>query len=142
MAELVLAQWRAGGKQWPRPRFRVVFLTPSIERAHHILAVASDITSERGRHLVYAAPIDAYLTDPDPLFAPLFLDHAGYWRALIDLHPTAAFLHSIDGHLNLVASHLDAELVRLGEVQVRLTGTVEAIGFGVMLRVPCWAGAV
>ena len=39
----------------------------------------------------FAAARDAYVTDPDPLVAPLFLDHLGHWQALIDLHPTAPF---------------------------------------------------
>lgn len=92
--ELVLAQWRAGGRQWERPRFRVVFLTPSVERAYHILALAAEITRARHRHLVYAAAFDSYVAHADLLFAPLLLDHAGRWQALLDLHPTAAFLKS------------------------------------------------
>jgi len=40
---------------------------------------------------VYAAAFDTFVTDSDPLMAPLFLDHSGQWQALIDLHPTALF---------------------------------------------------
>lgn len=89
--ELVLSQWRTGGKTWERPRYRVVFLTKSVERAYHILALAADMTSNRRRRLVYAATLDAYYTDPDSLHAPIFLDHLGQWQALVDLHPTAPF---------------------------------------------------
>ena len=31
--------------------------------------------SRHSRRLVYAATFDAYVTDPEPLFVPLFLDH-------------------------------------------------------------------
>jgi hypothetical protein len=87
----LLAQWLAAGKAWDRPRFRVVFLTLSVERAYHILALAAEIARNPSRRLVYAATHSGYVADPDPLFAPLFLDHAGRWQALIDLHPTAPF---------------------------------------------------
>lgn len=90
--ELLLSQWLAGGKKWERPRFRVVFLTQSIARAYHILALACEIARTPSRRLVYATPLDTYVTDPDPIYAPLFLDHAGAWQSLINLHPTAACL--------------------------------------------------
>lgn len=84
----VLAQWLSAGKQWERPRFRVVFLTQSVERAYHILALARE-TGHRARRLVYAATLDAVVTDPDPLMSPILLDHFGHWQALVDLHPSA-----------------------------------------------------
>jgi hypothetical protein len=90
--ELLLSQWLASGKKWERPRFRVVFLTQSISRAYHILALAAEIARTPSRRLVYAAPLDSFVTDPDPLFAPLFLDHAGSWQSLINLHPSAPCL--------------------------------------------------
>jgi hypothetical protein len=89
--ELMLSQWHAAGKRWERPRFRVVFLTPSVARAHHILSLAAEIAAQR-RRLVYAATLDCYVAEADPLFAPLFLDHLGQWQSLIDLHPTAPYL--------------------------------------------------
>ncbi|MFL5330496.1 MAG: replication-relaxation family protein [Gemmataceae bacterium] len=85
----VLGNWLVGGKRWERPRFRVLFLTQSVERAYHILAFAAEVTSNRSRRLVYAATLDDFLSSGDPLFAPLFLDHSGHWRSLIDLHPSA-----------------------------------------------------
>jgi hypothetical protein len=90
--ELLLSQWLAGGKKWERPRSRVVFLTQSIARAYHILALACEIARTPSRRLVYAAPLDTYVTDPDPIFAPLFVDHTSAWQSLINLHPTAACL--------------------------------------------------
>lgn len=90
--ELVLSQWLAGGKQWEQPRLRVVFVTPSVERTYHILALAAVCSPHPSRRLVYAAPFDSYVGDPDPLCAPLFLDHCGWWQSLIDLHPTAPYL--------------------------------------------------
>jgi hypothetical protein len=89
---LVLAQWHAGGQKWERPRFRVVFLTRSVERAYHILAFAADATPSKARQLVYAATLENYVTDDQPLHAPIFLDHLGQWQSLIDLHPTARYL--------------------------------------------------
>jgi hypothetical protein len=89
--ELVLSQWLAGGKSWEKPRFRVVFLTPSVERAYHILALAAEITSNFRRRLVYAAMLADFITETAPLHAPIFLDHHGLWQSLIDLHPTAAY---------------------------------------------------
>ncbi|MBI2806039.1 MAG: hypothetical protein HYX68_13750 [Planctomycetes bacterium] len=90
--EMLLSQWLAAGKKWERPRFRVVFLTQSISRAYHILALASEIARTPSRRLVYAAPLDTFVTDSDPLFASLFLDHAGNWQSLVNLHPTAPCL--------------------------------------------------
>jgi hypothetical protein len=86
--EQLLAQWLAAGKQWERPRFRVAFLTQSVERAYHILTLAGETARNKARRLVYAATHTAFVTDADPLFMPLFLDHAGHWQSLIDLHPT------------------------------------------------------
>jgi hypothetical protein len=89
--ELMLAQWHAGGQKWERPRFRVVFLTPSVERAYHILAYAADMAPNTGRKLVYATTHEDFITADHPLHAPLFLDHLGNWQALVDLHPTAPY---------------------------------------------------
>lgn len=91
--ELVLAQWQAAGKHGERPRFRVVFLTPSVPRAYHILSLAAEMGAPR-RRLVYAATFDSFVTANDPLGTPLFVDHRGEWQALIDLHPTATFVKS------------------------------------------------
>lgn len=90
--ELVLAQWLHAGRRWECPRFRVVFLTPTIARAHHILALAARVTSPRPRCLVYAATFDSFVTDADRLCSPMFLDHLGQWQSLVDLHPTAQYL--------------------------------------------------
>ena len=70
---------------------RVVFLTRSVERAYHILSLAAATTRNRTRRLVYAATHESFVTEPQPLHAPMFLDHFGAWQALVDLHPTAAF---------------------------------------------------
>ncbi|HEX3148471.1 MAG TPA: hypothetical protein VHR66_10330 [Gemmataceae bacterium] len=85
--ELVLNQWHQAGKSWERPRFRVVFLTPSDARAHNILALAAEGATRRARRLVYAATFDVFVADPDRLSAPIFLDHFGHWQSLVDLHP-------------------------------------------------------
>lgn len=89
--EQVMSQWLAAGKTWERPRLRVVFLTPSVARAYHILAFAARTTVRPARRLVYAAAHAAYVGDADPLCAPIFLDHHGTWQALVDIHPAAAF---------------------------------------------------
>jgi hypothetical protein len=87
--DLLLSQWLTQGKRWERPRFRVIFLTQTITRAYHILSFAAECVGQQSRRLVYAATHDAYVTDADPLFAPIFLDHLGCWHSLVDLHPTA-----------------------------------------------------
>lgn len=87
----LLTGWIAGNKAWERPRFRVVFLTASVIRSYHILGLSHRIQTHPTRRLVYAAMHDSFITDIDPLLAPLFLDHFGQWQALIDLHPTAPF---------------------------------------------------
>ncbi len=92
--QLLLESWLAGGRTWPRPRFRVVFLTTSVARAYHILAVAARITRNPSRRLICAATQDSYLGDADPLTNPLLLDHSGHWQSLIDLHPSARALRS------------------------------------------------
>ncbi|MDP1798588.1 MAG: replication-relaxation family protein, partial [Planctomycetaceae bacterium] len=92
--DLLLQGWRAGGRNGERPRFRVVFLTLSVARAYHLLAVAAHIARQPARRLVYAATQASYLGDADPLSNPLFLDQRGHWQTLIDLHPTSAALRS------------------------------------------------
>src|SRR5207244_3993758 len=59
---LVLSQWHASGKQWERPRLRVIFLTHSVERAYHILAYTAEIAANKNRRLVYAATWDSFIT--------------------------------------------------------------------------------
>ena len=89
--ELVLSQWRSAGKTWERPRFRVVFLTRTVERAYHILSLAAETTRNKSQRLVYAATLESYVTADDPLHTPLLLDHRGNWQSLVDLHPTASY---------------------------------------------------
>lgn len=88
--ESVLTHWLAGGKTTERPRFRVVFLTRSTERAYHILALAAQVNAHPNRRLVYAATYEDFVTENEPLHQPMFLDHLGTWQSLVDLHPTAA----------------------------------------------------
>ena len=92
--EQTLEDWRTYGKVWERPRYRVVFLTRTVERAYHILALAKRVASNPARRLIYATTLDAYLSDPDPLHTALCLDHDGSWRSLIDHHPSAPVLRS------------------------------------------------
>ena len=90
--DMVMEQWRAGGRQWMRPAFRVVFLTISIDRAYHILSLARDLAGNPGRRLCYAATHAEFLATQNAVCEPLFLDHLGSWQALVDLHPSSAFL--------------------------------------------------
>jgi hypothetical protein len=87
--ETLLSTWSVSGKSWERPRFRLVFLTRSIDRVHHILSLAAQLTCNERRRLVYAATLDSFLAEPDPIKSPIFLDHRGGWQSLVDLHPTA-----------------------------------------------------
>ena len=86
----VLALWKRTAQHGPRPAFRVAFLTVSVERANHILALAGECTRNSDRRLCYAAPIDGFLADKDALRTPVFLDHHGRWQSLVDLHPSSA----------------------------------------------------
>ncbi len=54
-----------------------VFLTRSVERAYHILALAADAMPNKPRRLVYAATLENSVPDNNPLRAPIFLDHPG-----------------------------------------------------------------
>lgn len=92
--ERMLSQWHTAEKQWERPRFRVVFLTRTVDRAYHILTHAAEASANKNRRLVYAATHDSFVTNDDPVHAPIFLDHLGNWQSLIDLHPTAAYRKS------------------------------------------------
>jgi hypothetical protein len=92
--EHVLGIWKRGGGQGPRPYFRVVFLTTGIDRAHNILGLAQHCARNRDRKLCYAATFDEFLSQHDALREPLFLDHHGNWRSLVDLHPSASSLRS------------------------------------------------
>jgi hypothetical protein len=87
--DFVWHQWKRGEGQPPRPYFRVAFLTLSIERAYHILALARDLAGNPRRRLCYATPLDSYLASSDAVREPLFLDHLGGWQSLVNLHPTA-----------------------------------------------------
>lgn len=87
-----LAGWAAAGKAWEEPRFRAIFLTSSVARAYHVLSLARTLQTHPARRLVYTAPLSTFITEPDPLTAPIFLDHFGNWQALADPHPTAPFV--------------------------------------------------
>lgn len=76
------------------PRFRVAFLTKTVERGHHILALARQLARNHDRCLCYAASQSEYLAEPDALRQPLFLDHDGRWHSLVQPHPGAAFTKS------------------------------------------------
>ena len=89
--DMVWEQWKQGGRQGTRPYFKVAFLTPSNERAYHILTLARGMARNQGRRLCYAATYDAYLAAA-AVAEPLFLDHHGGWQALVNLHPTSRFL--------------------------------------------------
>jgi hypothetical protein len=89
--DYVLGIWKNNGEQGARPAFRVVFLTMSAERALHILALARDCARNRDRRLCYAATIDGFLSDPQGLRTPIFLDHGGRWNTLVNPFPTATF---------------------------------------------------
>ena len=83
--------WKRGNRRGRRPRFRVVFLTTTTDRAEHILVEAGKLARNGDRRLCYAATIDSYLGEADPLVEPLFLDHAGNWQALVNLQPSSPF---------------------------------------------------
>jgi hypothetical protein len=83
--------WKSQAERVPRPFFRAVFLTRSVERANHILWLAQTCARNADRHLVYTATQDAYLAEPRALQSPLFLDHHGRWQSLVNLHPTSNF---------------------------------------------------
>lgn len=87
--ETLLSNWLASGKIGERPRFRVAFLTRSIDRVHHILSLAARMTCNQNRRLVFAATQDSFLTEPEPIQSQIFLDHQGHWQSLVDLHPTS-----------------------------------------------------
>jgi hypothetical protein len=90
----ILSPALAGERKRDRPRFRVVFLTRSVERTYHLLALAAQTNAHPNRRLVYATPYDHFVTESEPLHAPLFLDHRGAWQSLVDTHPSAAFSKS------------------------------------------------
>jgi hypothetical protein len=89
--DYVSALWKQAGKRGPRSSFRVAFLTATVERAYHILALARSCASNPDRRLCYAAAVESFLGEPDAVRAPIFLDHHGHWQALVNLHPSAPF---------------------------------------------------
>jgi hypothetical protein len=90
----VLTGWTKTGRIGLKPAFRIAFLTKSLDRAYHILSLANAVTRNRDRRLFYAATQDAYVAEADAVRKPFFVDHAGQWHALVNLHPTASFLMS------------------------------------------------
>lgn len=86
----VLGWWIA--QRRPRqvnPRFRVVFLTRTAERAENILSLAFDLARNRDRLLCYATALDDYLSDCDVLRRDVLLDHHGQWQSLVNTHPSS-----------------------------------------------------
>ncbi len=91
--DLLYARWRTGHiPSRARPRIRVPFFTDTMERAEHILYAASQLVRDPRRLLVYATTMDTYLSNNDALMQPIFLDHHGRFQAIVDSHPTSAFL--------------------------------------------------
>jgi hypothetical protein len=89
--DLLLATWKRDGRRFAAPRLRVAFLTTSAEHAYNFLTLARELARNRDRHLFYAATLDEYLQDTNPLTSPILIDHDGRWQSLVNLHPTAAF---------------------------------------------------
>ncbi len=85
----LLCSWVDSGRLGERPRYRVVFLTTTVQRAYHILSVAATVARVPARRLVLAAAQSSYLGVADPLGTFLFVDHAGDWQALVNLHPSS-----------------------------------------------------
>jgi len=85
--DAVWRRWKRGGEQGVRPYFRVIFLTKTSERAHHILWLARRCARNPDRRLCYAATQEDYLKTSDALHAPLFCDHHGVWTRLVDSYP-------------------------------------------------------
>ena len=79
-------------------KLAIVVPVKSPRRAKHRLAplltepdrerLAATMARNPKRRLVYAAPFDTYVTHPEPLLAPLFLDHTGNRQALLGACPT------------------------------------------------------
>jgi len=83
----------AGNRHDRTRRFRVVFLSISMEHVYNFLALVTALLPRGPRRVLYVATtIAEYLRAKDPLREPILLDHYGDWHAMIDLHPTAAFV--------------------------------------------------
>ena len=89
--DYVMGIWKQQGQRGPRPYFRVAFVTATVERAHHILALARQCARNADRRLCYANTIESFLAESDAVRAPVFLDHHGGWQALVNLYPSAHF---------------------------------------------------
>jgi hypothetical protein len=81
--------WKQAGERGPRPYFRVAFLTATVERAYHILALARYCARNKDRRLCYTATLDSFLAEAAALSVPLFLDHHGEWQAIVNIHSSA-----------------------------------------------------
>lgn len=92
--DAALATWKASGEVGIRPAFRVAFLTRTVERAYHILSLATELARNPKRRLVYAITQDAYLVENNAVCVPLFLCHRGTWQPLVNLHPTSDSMRS------------------------------------------------
>jgi len=86
--------WKSQGKAGPRPYFRVVFFTETIDRAYHILHLAKECVKNSDRKLCYAATRETFLAEEKAVMEPLFLDHRGHWQALVNPHPSSRFERS------------------------------------------------
>lgn len=86
----LIDRWKTGqfGKL-PRPRIRVPFTTTTMDRAEHILYIASQLARNPERLLVYACSSDSFLNEPRALTNPIFYDHHGNAQAIVNVHPTA-----------------------------------------------------
>ncbi len=88
----MLSKWNRSGRPGSEPRFRVVFLTKSMARAHNMLHLARRCASNADRRLCLVGTQESFLTEANPLTSPILLDHHGGWQSLVDLFPTSKFL--------------------------------------------------
>lgn len=92
LQDAVLAKWNRGRRDYPPPRYRVLFFTHSIERQKHLLRTSRLIARNPDRRLVLGISLSEFLSDPNPLRSPIALDHFGQWHAVVSEAYESCFL--------------------------------------------------
>lgn len=55
----------------------------SFERQKHLLRAARQLAANPDRRLCLGVSVSEYLSDPNPLRAPIALDHHGRWQGIV-----------------------------------------------------------
>jgi hypothetical protein len=83
LQDTVLAKWKRSLRRDARPRYRVLFFVRSVDREKHLLWTARQLARNPDRRLCLGISLGEFLASPNPLRAPIAVDHHGHWTAIV-----------------------------------------------------------